>query len=364
MVAAQKPYRENGCVPFLILGKQKILWSLDRGSDQRAEGNGSLLSVIHTEPPSPVCSHLEPQQGQEVPSLSRTGPLRLTRQAAPIPAGDTSPSWKLEARSVSRLGRSAGSSLGAKAEVQATTTSWSPSLGSNHHVLTPKLSCDRCSLTSAVKQERVPGVTGKAKEGHFIKFKVYGSTPPFKKAYNWRLDVACMNRFASKVHTRGILANKVGDLPSFTLGKKANLKVLSKCLVIKHWNRLPREGVESPSLEVFKSRLDEVLRDMSGPQLELTLWSLPKLNASTSWAEGCKHKALVAKAANGILGCIRQSIASRSREVILPLYSSLVRPHLDMRDTDILERVQQRATEMIKGAKHLSYEERLRAKDA
>ena len=71
-----------------------------------------------------------------------------------------------------------------------------------------------------------------------------------------------------------------------------------------------------------------------------------------------------------ILGLIRLNIVYKEKELIIPLYKTIVRPHLEYciqawrpyrkKDIDMLERVQRRATKMTPKLRNINYEIRLK----
>uniref|UniRef100_A0A8B9CM06 Reverse transcriptase domain-containing protein n=1 Tax=Anser brachyrhynchus TaxID=132585 RepID=A0A8B9CM06_9AVES len=114
----------------------------------------------------------------------------------------------------------------------------------------------------------------------------------------------------------------------------------------------------------YTYRLGDETLESSPTERKLGVMVDSKLNMS-------QQRALAARRANHILGCIKHGIASQSREGIVLLYSALVRPHLEYcvqfwapqykKDMKLLKAVQRRTTKMVKGLEGKMYDEQLRS---
>ena len=139
----------------------------------------------------------------------------------------------------------------------------------------------------------------------------------------------------SMIWTRGLSA------PSAGLQMTPSWAGVSICSMV---GRLCR-GIWT-DLDMQRYRLGEEWLGSCPAEKDLGVSVDGQLNMSQQCAQ-------VAKKANGILCCIRNSVPSRSREVMVPLHSALVRPCLEYcvqfwaphykKDTELLEHVQSRA---------------------
>jgi len=85
------------------------------------------------------------------------------------------------------------------------------------------------------------------------------------------------------------------------------------------------------------------------------------------WEKQCSE---VVKKANKILGMIKRNFVDRSKDIILSLYKSLIKPHLEYccqvwcphykKDIKLIEGVQRRVTKLVHGLENLNYDDRIK----